>query len=436
MVSCKFSFIRSFFKLKLSTQMVLGTLFGVIVGLILRNNPEFKSFIGLDIESFKKVGMIFVNLIKMISIPLIFTAILSSVISADNMEGSGKVAFRSLVVFCIMTAICALVGEVSAIIFKPGENVNFNKELIISQNAQNATNIISKARNISGITDFIFDIVPSNLFDTFYKGDMLQIIFLAVLFGIGIIKLSEKKKLVVVKSISIINDISMSVVNMIMKIAPIGSFGIMVWLFDTQDINLIKSLGKIILLMLVNVIFIVYVVYSLIFIFILRLNPIPFFKKMIPAQLMAFLTSNTTAVVPMAMDIARNKLGVSKEKVDFVIPLAASIDKNGSAIHLTMCSVFIAQIFGLHLDLNQYAIIFAISFLCALGTAPIPGASIFLLGNVLSVIGLPVEAIGLVLGIDRVLDMLRTVVNLSGDALAAVIVDRTSNTLDKEIYNH
>jgi Na+/H+-dicarboxylate symporter len=432
---CKYALnIFSFyFKLSLSRKVALSFVVGILFGCVARFVPQVHDFI--NPEGFRTLGVIFINLIKMIVAPLIFSLITSSFLSVKDPGRAGMLAVKSVILFFLMTFLSVAIGIGATKLFKPGVNKNIDVQKIISQNSSAASGIISDASNHKqkSIVEFLINIIPTNICQSFYNSDFLQIIFFAVLLALGIRKANQVDAPIgqLFKSI---DKTMYKVTDICMEFAPFGIFGIVVWLISTQDASLIRSLGVIVLIVYGSVLFMVYFIYAAVMVF-FGLNPLKFYKKLLPSQLSGYLLSSSSAVLPLSMQIAKDKLGISEEKVSFAIPLGAKINMNGSALNLGVSVIFISQLFGIDFTFGEIVKIVLLCTLGAIGTAPVPGASIFLLSGILTSVGLPVEAIGIILAIDRVLDMIRTFGNISGDVFSALLLDRLDNTIDKKIYN-
>lgn len=426
--------MRKFFSLRLTYRIVVGFAMGIIIGLILRMNPGWLSSVGLGAQNFKILGKIFVDLIKMIITPLIFTSITCSIIGVSDNKKTGIIAMKSIVTFLIMTFVSVSIGMIATHKIKPGSMIK-NPSFILESNQEHVAKLKdSGAAKLNTFGDFILDIIPDNVFKSFYTSNFLQVIFFAIIFGTAI-RMCRSDNLVA-KSMVSLNDIMFKITDLVMQIAPLGVFGLVTWLVGSQDLALIKSLGVVVGIVYAGTLFMVYVLYALFIRFALKLNPMQFYKKMAQAQFTGFLLASSSAVLPTGLKTAQEKLGVSKEKALFVIPLGATVNMNGTALNLGVCVMFISQLFGhVTMDFSQMLYILALCTLGAIGTAPVPGASIFLLSGILGVLNLPIEAIGIIIAIDRVLDMIRTFGNVTGDVLSAVIIDRLDGTLDKKVWD-
>ena len=422
-----------FFRLSLSLQIVLSIVFGITLGVVLRYYPDLFHFIGLKPSSFQQLGNIFIKMVKMVAMPLIFSCIMQSVISLCRKASTGKTTVLTIIVFLFMTVICISSGFLFALFFQPGANASFDKTSVLEQYGKQG-NALSTASNLNrlGVVEFLLNIIPSNIFVSFHQSNFLQIIFFAILFSVGIAKVDKKGT--VYQGIKTLANICMEVVQIVMKFAPFGTFGISTWLVATQNIILLKSLGKLICVDWLCAAFVIYVVYSIITLVILRLNPMHLWKKLFLSQLMAFLTASSASVLPIGMKVTHEKLGVSEEKTNFVAPFSAAINSSGGGMYFAMMTIFMAQLFDIDLSTQQYITLFIMSALCDLGVAPVPSGSLIMLGNVFIAVGIPMEALGIAFAVDRILDMARTLMNYTGDIYSAVVVDRLSGTMDVNVY--
>jgi len=423
--------LKPYLNLNLSRKVAVAFVFGIAFGLLARFVPAVGSHI--NPEGFRTLGVIFINLIKMIIAPLIFALITSSFLSVKDPGKAGTLALKSVCLFFAMTFFSVAIGISATKYFKPGSNNTIDVQKIIAQNADAASVAVDGSKHQKSIVEFLINIIPSNIFQSFYNSDFLQIIFFSIILAMGIRKSGQADGVVgnVFKSF---DKVMYKVTDICMEFAPFGIFGIIVWLIATQDASLIKSLGSVVLIVYGSVLFMVYVVYGLIMLS-LGLNPLKFYKKLLPSQISGYLLSSSSAVLPLSMQIAKDKLGISEDKVSFAIPLGAKINMNGTSLNLGVSVIFISQLFGVDFTMAEIVKIVILCTLGSIGTAPVPGASIFLLSGILNSVGLPVEAIGIIIAIDRILDMMRTFGNISGDVFSALLLDRIDGTMDKDIYN-
>jgi Na+/H+-dicarboxylate symporter len=341
--------------------------------------------------------------------------------------------------FIVFTIFAVIIGILSASFFKPGAGISLN----------DYNNIVSgvaavdegKMANCGGgsiikmIGNFVVSLVPSNILQSFVSNNFTQIIILGILFAIGVIKINNKDSSErLIRSVISLSEVCMSVMKVIMQFAPFGIFGITTWLVATQDYELIVSLGKFLGVEFVTGCFIVYILFGFCLVLLVRVNPLHFFRKVLPVQMLAFLTSSSTAAMPLAITTLEDKIGTSKEKTSFVLPLATMVNTNGTAMHLAIASIFIAQVFNVEIQMTQYITLAIITVISSLSTVPVPGASMLMLGGIFSVMNLPLEAIGIIFAIDRISDMIRTVVNITADMFLVVLVDSKFKTFDRDIY--
>jgi len=425
---------------KLSKKIVFGTLIGIIFGFLIRYNLLNLSFISIDADSFKVLGSLFLNLIKLIAGPLVFFSICSSVISMYRMEHSGRLSMFVICLFVIFTIFAVIIGILSAIFFKPGAGISLNDYNHIVSNAVAAGSVVSDVAEgdssaIKMIGNFVVSLVPSNILQSFMNNNFTQIIILGILFAIGIIRISNAESSDrLIKSVNNLSEVCMSVMKVIMQFAPFGIFGITTWLVATQDYELIVSLGKFLGVEFMTGCFIIYILFGFCLLLFVRVNPLHFFRKILPVQMLAFLTSSSTAAMSLAITTLEGRVGTSKEKTSFVLPLATMVNTNGTAMHLAIASIFIAQVFNVEIQMTQYITLAIITVISSLSTVPVPGASMLMLGGIFSVMNLPLEAIGIIFAIDRISDMIRTVVNMTADMFLVVLVDSKFKTFDRDRY--
>ena len=406
---------------------------GASIGLLCKKY-NITDFVVFNIQDLQKIGILFICLIKMITIPMIFLSIISSFLYQKQQINNFKLITFSFFIFIFMTLICVLIGQISGIILGPGYNITFDKNQIMNDSANATSLMLSSAKNIGNIKDFIFSCMPTNILEPILHGNMLQVMVLSCILGIGAKKLSITSQSKMKEFLSIFIDLLHIIAKNIMKCSSVIIFCTITWLFAVQNLTTIYTLSKLIFVMLINSIFIIYFLYSLI-LFSLKLSPIKFIIKMTKIQIMTFINSSSSSFIPALMKLSKEKFGMSDTGADFVIPLSASMDKNGSGLYLSLTTIFLAQLFAIDLTLNQHIFIFLMSSLCAICTPSVPAASLLLLGNIITPIGIPIEAIGIILIIDRFLDMIRSVINITGDAIAAIIIDSHFKLLNKNSFN-
>jgi Na+/H+-dicarboxylate symporter len=401
-------------RLELWQQVVIGLILGVITGYFLREKTEY----------LKPLGTVFINLIKMVIVPLIFFSIVSGITDMKNTENVSRVATKSVIAFLLTSIFAVTIGLVFAAIFEPGKGNSFN-----------FLNIPHKQviQEFPSISEMLINIIPTNAFAAMVEGNVLQIILFSFFTGITLNILGDKAK-EVKKLTHELAQVSFKMIEIVVKLAPIGVFGYMSWSIGTQGFDIVISLGKLVLTIIAACI-IQYLVFGLFILIFARINPLPFYSKMIEPQLLALSTSSSKATLTTTMRVLHEKLGVSKNSTNFVLPIGSSINMDGGAIYLGVCAVFFAQATGLILQPYHYGILVLMCTLGSIGAAGIPSGIMLFLGMTLSSIGLPIEAVAIVAGVDRILDMITTAVNVTGDACVTLIIDKTENQLDKDVYS-
>lgn len=403
------------FGLKMWQQVLLGLLLGIIAGLAM----------GEEAARFKVLGTIFINLIKMVVAPLIFLALVSGMTSMGNSAAFKRVGIKGVSIYFATALVAVCLGIAAGIIFQPGVGL---QNIKIEDFATTAT---SSAPPMV-LSDFLIQLIPDNAIGAFASGHLLQIVVFSMIFGATMVSMGDKAA----RARETIHDFTLIVfrlIEYIVRLAPLAVFGFMAWSVGTQGTEILVVLTWLVIAVVSACVF-QYFLFGL-FIFLFgRLNPIPFYKKLLTTQLMAFSTSSSKATLTTAMREVQEKLGVSEQSANFLLPLGASINMDGTAIYLGICALFFAQFFGISLEMHDYAVLLLTCTLGSIGAAGIPSGSIIFMGMVLHSVGLPIEGIGLLLGVDRVLDMLRTTINITGDCAITVIVDSSEKTLDESVY--
>ncbi|MFN7038623.1 MAG: dicarboxylate/amino acid:cation symporter [Alphaproteobacteria bacterium] len=397
--------------MKLWQKVTLGLIAGVIFGIIAKENTKYV----------KPIGDIFINLIKMVVTPLVFFSLVSGITSMTDPSSLGRIGIKASGAFILTTTFAIIIGLGIALIMKPGVGVALN--LISDQE------IIVKEFNLG---KFITNIVPTSAIGALAHGEMLQVVFFAIFTGITLNALEEEGR-VIVGYFQLMAKLVFKMIAIIMNLSPYGAFALTSWLVGTQGIEVLQSLFKLVMAVIVAMLF-QYLVFGLLIWIFTRLSPIPFYRKSFEYQALAFSTSSSKATLATTMKICRNKLGISNTSTSFVLPLGASINMDGMAIYLGMCAIFFAQATNTVLHSYDYFMIVLTATLGSIGAAGIPGGSMVMLPMVLSSVHIPIEGVALIAGIDRILDMLRTTVNITGDATITLIVDKSEGTHDEKTY--
>lgn len=394
------------FKISLTLQIVIGLVLGIIAGIVLQKAGKAS----VATEYIKPFGDIYLNLIKMIVVPVVFLSIIQGVISLQDIKKVGIIGGRTVGYFLCTTALAVTIGLVFANVLNVGAGF-----------VMPAEELEYTAKEAPGFMTTLVNIFPSNIIKPFAEATMLQVIVVALFFGFGIILAGEKGK----KAAEVVDsfaEVSFKIMGMIISISAIGVFALICPVVAQQGIDILLPLGKVILIAYIGYIVHAVLVYSSSVAIFAKVNPMRFFKEMSKPIVFAFSSASSVGVMPFNLE-ASQRLGVRKEISSFVIPLGATINMDGTAIYQGVCAIFIAQIFGVSLTLTQQLTIVLTAVLASIGTAGVPGSGMIMLAMVLQSVGLPVAGIALVAGIDRILDMGRTVVNITGDAACSVCVN-------------
>ncbi|MBG9881493.1 dicarboxylate/amino acid:cation symporter [Bacillus paralicheniformis] len=398
--------------MKLATKIIIALLLGAAVGIILNvTSPDV--FSKLNTFLFGPLGTIFLNLIKMLVVPIVFFSLTLGVAGLGDPKKLGRIGAKTISFFLVTTAIAIIIGLVLALVIKPGTIGTYDTSAA-EYSAQKAPSI----------AETLLNIIPTNPVQAMAEGNMLQIIAFSILVGLGITMLGKKAD-ALLKVVEQGNDLMMYLVNLVMKFAPYGTFGLIAGAIGSQGWDAIKAMGLYMIVVILALFIHTIVTYGSAIAFLAKRNPLTFFKDFSEVMLVAFSTSSSNATLPVSMDVAQRKLKVPEPISSFVQPLGATINMDGTAIMQGVATVFIAQVYGNDLSLTQLLMVVLTAVLASIGTAGVPGVGLIMLAMVLQTVGLPVEGIALILGIDRLLDMIRTAVNTTGDAACAVIVTET-----------
>lgn len=398
--------------LALWKKIFIGLCLGLVVGLLFKD-------VALML---KPVGTLFINMIKMLIVPLVFVTLVTGITSMEDLSKMRRIGIKTFSIYLVTTAIAVAIGLAFGIFFEPGAGVALS-------NAATVT-----AKKAPPLIDTLLALIPTNPIDSLVKGDILQIIVFAIFLGIAISMSGEKGKPVAAFFESF-SEVMFKLTEIVISFAPIGVFGLMAWVSASYGIDVLISLAKVI-----GCVYIACLVHMALTMgggisLIARLNPIKFFKGIASAQTVAFTTTSSSGTLPVTTSNAIHNLGVSKPIASFVLPLGATINMDGTAIYQGICAMFVAQAFGVDLTFGNYLTIILTATLASIGTAGVPGAGLIMLSLVLTSVNLPLEGIAIIAGIDRILDMARTTVNVTGDAMTAVIVAKGEGELDEKIYN-
>ncbi|MDB2317630.1 dicarboxylate/amino acid:cation symporter [Flavobacteriales bacterium] len=417
---------------KIILGMVLGVGFGLLA--IVLNADQFTT------HWIKPFGTIFINLLKLIAVPLVFASLIKGVASLSDISRLSRIGSRTIALYLVSTVLAVTTGLLIVNTLQPGNFFSEEKRIEFKEKYASKTEAkMEAAAQVSdqGPLQFLVDIVPQNIMDASSNNkNMLQIIFFAILFGLTMIMLPDEKTVYVKGFFEGINEIILKIVDLIMKMAPYGVFALLASLmvdFSDGDVHnlveLFSALGLYSLAVILGLFIMILVVYPLVLKLFTKMSYVKFFKSIMPAQLLAFSTSSSAATLPVTMECCEDHLGVSKEVSSFVLPLGATINMDGTSLYQAVAAVFIAQAFGVDLDLSQQLTIVLTATLASIGAAAVPGAGLVMLVIVLGSVGMDPEGVALIFAVDRILDMLRTVVNVTGDATVATVIASTEGEL-------
>lgn len=402
-------------KLGLPAQMIIGLVLGVIVGLIAQQT----SFI--QPGWFKPFGDLFIRLIRMVVVPLVFCSIVSGAASMGNASKLGSIAVRSLVYFTLTTAVAVTIGLIVANILKPGAGVPIPADLVVTTTAIQAPTL----------ADTLLAIVPINPFEAMATGNLLQILFFAIILGFMLSAAGERAH--IVKDLfDEFNSVMIRLTAFIMRFAPIGVFALITYTVSSFGLSILLPLIKLIVAVYIAAIIHICLVYLPLVKICTKVSLKTYFQIMSAPLLLAFTTCSSAAALPANMNAAR-RLGASKDVTSFAIPLGTTINMDGAALYLGIAAVFVAEVYGMPLNFEQQLIVLLMSLLASVGSVGVPGSALIVMTMVFVQIGLPMEGIALVAGIDRILDMARTTLNVMGDSTCAIIVSKATGEPDPEL---
>jgi len=406
-------------KLQLHTKILLGLVAGIVLG-VPANRLGFSDFVVVYIKPF---GSVFIKLISMVVVPLVFASLLVGTASLNDIRKLGRIGTKTFLYYFCTTAIAVTIGLFLANTLKPGVGLaeDVRDKLVASSSEQVDAKIGVTVERLS-VTDVLLKIVPTNPVRAFVEGEMLQIIFLALFTGICLTLISPERSGPVVAFFQGVNDVMIRMVHIIMRLAPYGVFALIAAVVANFGVDILVLLLKYAAVVIAGLGLHVIIVYSAAIKIFTKQKIGAFFRGIRPAQLIAFSSSSSSATLPVTMECTEKNLGVSSKICSFALPLGATINMDGTALYQGVSAVFIAQVYGMDLSIAQQLIIVLTTTLASVGTAGTPGAGIITLAIVLESIGVPLEGIAIIMGVERILDMCRSAVNVTGDASCAVVV--------------
>ncbi len=404
-------------------KVLIGFFLGIVCGKYL---PQY------SIET-KFIGDIFLRLINMVIMPLIFFSLVSGITSIRSSEELGRVGVKSISAYLCTTIFAACFGLIMGFIIKPGVGIG---EINFNLGEMNFHNDYNKNLNLTdsefSFRKFLTNIIPDNIVNAFGNKNILQVVFFSIFTGVMINSLGKKLK-PISDGIHLMFQIVVKMITKIITLSPYAAFALTAWLVAIYGVNVLFSLSKLCIAISIAM-FCQYIIFGLLILIFCKISPIPFYKKSLEYQLIALATSSSKATLATTMEVCKNKLGISESSTSFVLPIGASINMDGFAINLGLTTIFFAQMYNLDLTWADYFTIILMTTVGSIGGAGLPGASLIILPLVLYSVNLPPEGVAIIAGIDRIMDTLRTIINITGDATITLIVDHSEKKLNTKIY--
>jgi len=427
-------------KSKLHQKIFLGMLFGIVTGLILQYSGLSAETIQTILRFVKPIGDIFLRMIFMMVIPLILSALVLGVADLGDIQRIGKIGLRTLLFTLIVSAISVIIGITLVSLFQPGASLPAEDRAMLVERFAGSTATLQKAAaevKSRHIIDVLTAIVPKNpmedmtrAFDpTYTGGGVLSIMFLSLMIGIALSLCDRRKTAIFKQAIEGLYEITMKVLTIGMKLAPYGVAALLLNLTATMGFSILLLLSRFVLVVLAGLLIHQFVTYSLLLKYLAKMSPVVFFRNIREVMLMAFSTSSSNATLPTTIRVTIENLKIPRDIAQFVLTLGSTANQNGTALYEGITVLFLAQCFGVHLELSQQIFVVLLSILAGVGTAGVPSGSLPVIMIILTTIGVPGEAIGIIYGVDRILDMCRTVLNVTGDITVAVYVSRYEKEL-------
>jgi Na+/H+-dicarboxylate symporter len=411
----------------LYTKILIALALGAVFGLA-ANRLGFSGFV---VAYIKPVGSAFIRLISMVVVPLVFSSLLVGTASLKDVRTLGRIGAKTIVFYLCTTAIAVSIGLVLANILRPGSSLSPQARQRLADGAAGQKDLpVQPAAEKPSIKDLLLDIIPTNPVKAMADGQMLQIIFFAVLTGVCLTLIPPERSGPVLGFFGAVNDVIIQMVHLIMKTAPYAVFALIAAVVADFGLGILAMLIKYCVVVLLGLIAHMLIIYSSALKIFTKMSVSTFFRGFRPAQLVAFCSSSSNATLPVTMECTEKNLGVPQHICSFTLPLGATINMDGTALMQGVAAAFLAQVYGMDLAFSQQLTIVLTATLASIGTAGIPGAGIVMLAIVLNSVGVPLQGIAIILGVDRFLDMCRTVVNITGDAVCAVVVASTEGQLN------
>lgn len=412
--------------MSLTLQVLIGMVAGIVIGLAINlgGMDAEGSFINEYIVTglFHVVGTMFVGALKMLVVPLVLFSLITGVCGIGDLSALGRVGGKSFVLYLLTTAIAIASAIGIAIIVAPGKGMNAE------------TTATFTGKEAPPLTDVLINIIPTNPVQALASSEMLQIIFFSILVGISVLMVGKKAK-PLVEGIEVANEVMMKMVHIIMSIAPYAVLCLIAQSIAELGLDLLGHLLGYVLVLVGALLVHLFVTLMILFKIFTGLSPAMFLKKIRNVQMFGFSTASSNATIPVTMETVTERMGVNNSVASFTVPFGATINMDGTAIMQGVATVFIANVYNVELGVTGYLTVILMSVLASVGTAGVPGVGLIMLSMVFTQVGLPVEGIGLILGVDRLLDMIRTAVNVSGDAVVTSIVSKSEGKMDVAVFN-
>ncbi len=399
-------------------QVLLGFVLGILFG----------HFGGYRATAFAFCGTAFLNLIKMLIVPMIFFTIIYGMTSIKGAQGLYRVSIKAVVVFLLTALLAVIIGIILATLLKPG--VGVDSALFVGYGGSTVGD--SRSALSGSVLKAIEALIPANIIAAMAEGNILQIILFSLFMGI-VLNIKRDCCENLVQICQQLAQVFFGMIEIVMKFAPLGVFGYVAATVGAEGLGMVTTLGKLIAV-IIGACFIQYLVFGLLILLVGRLSPLPFYKKMVAPQLIAVSTSSSKATLVSLMQVAESKLGISTQSSRFLLPLSAILNMDGGALYQAVCAIFFVQVFNIELTYINYLTLLVMCTIASIGGAGIPGGVLLFLGSVLQSIGVPAEGVLLIASVDRILDMVTTAINVTGDACATLLVDKSEKSLDIAIY--
>jgi Na+/H+-dicarboxylate symporter len=393
-------------------KILVGMVAGIVVGALM----------GPSAALLKPIGTLFINAIKMLIVPLVFCSLIVGITSMKDTRKMGRIGAKAIILYLGTTAVAIAIGLALSALFQPGAGLNMV-----------AKDLDEAGKAAPPLVQTLLAMIPQNPVNALAAGNILQIIVFAIGLGVSLVLVGEKGE-PAVKVFESLAEAMYKLTEIVMKLAPYGIFGLMAWVAGTYGLDVLMPLIKVIAAVYIGALIHIGIFYSGLLTLLGRLNPIQYLRGISNPAAVAFTTSSSSGTLPATIKASREELGVSEGVSSFVLPLGATINMDGTALYQGVCALFIAQAFGVDLQTSDYITIILTATLASIGTAGVPGAGLIMLSLVLSTVGLPIEGLAIVAGIDRILDMARTTINICGDMMVAVLVAKSEGELDEQTY--